>query len=114
MEHTIDAKGKALGRIASQAATFLMGKNTANFSRDKISGNKVTVINTAHLNIEPRKLQNKTYKRYSGYPGGLKEEGMENLKNRKGIEEILKLAIYGMLPRNKHRDVLMQNIKIVK
>lgn len=114
MEHTIDAKGKSLGRIASQAATFLMGKNSPDFRRDRVSTNKVLVLNAGSLLIDPKKLSNKTYKRYSGYPGGLKIESMSNLKERSGIEEILKLAIYGMLPSNKHRAILMQNIKIQK
>jgi len=114
MEHTIDAKGKNLGRIASQAATFLMGKNSPDFRRDRVSGNKVLVINAGSLLIDPKKLSDKYYKTYSGYPGGLKEESMSNLKERRGIEEILKLAIYGMLPSNKHRAILMQNIKIQK
>ena len=114
MEHTIDAKGKSMGRIATQAASFLMGKNASDFSRDKVSGNKVTITNAELLIIDPKKLKDKVYKTYSGYPGGLRQEGMQNLKERKGIEEILKLAIYGMLPRNKHRAILMQNIKIQK
>lgn len=114
MEHTIDAKGKSLGRVASEAAVFLMGKNVPTYRRDRVSGNKILITNADSLNILPKKGLEKEYERYSGYPGGLTKETLTRLRERKGIEEIIKLAIYGMLPGNKLRAEIMKNIKIEK
>jgi large subunit ribosomal protein L13 len=114
MQYTIDAKGRSLGRVATEAASLLMGKETPAFRRDKVSGNEITIVNAEELNLDPKKLQDKKYKTFSGYPGGLKHESMRRLKARKGVEELLRLAIYGMLPSNKLRPLMMKNIKIVK
>ncbi len=112
MQHTIDAKGKILGRIASEAAVFLMGKKSADFDRSKLSGQKVEIINASKVKIRPNKLKNKKYIHYTGHPGGLKEEVMNKLIDRKGYGEIFKLAVYGMIPSNKLRPQIMKNLKI--
>lgn len=114
MEYTVDAKGRSLGRVASEAAMVLMGKNLPTYEKHTVSGNVVKIINSESLNVEPKKMATKEYERYSGYPGGLKKEKMTQLVDRKGMEEVLKLAIYGMLPANKLRAKLMKNIKIEK
>jgi large subunit ribosomal protein L13 len=71
--HEIDAQGKKLGRIASAAATILMGKNRADFVRNAIPEVKLKIINTGKIATTNRKMENKVYKNYSGYPGGLRE-----------------------------------------
>ena len=114
MEHTIDAKGKVMGRVATEAAVFLMGKNSPKFERNKVTGGKVTIVNASKIKIHPGKLNDKLYKRYSGYPGGLKEENMAALIARKGYGEVFRLAVYGMLPSNKLRPIIMKNLKIVE
>ena len=110
----IDAAGKPLGRLATEVATILMGKNTPEFERHLSSGHKVTVINASQLAISPKKMEEKIYTRYSGYPGGLKKENMSQVLDKKGVEEVLRRAVYGMLPGNKLRKIMMKNLEIKK
>ncbi len=112
MEHTLDAQGKKLGRIASQAAVLLMGKNRTDFVRNAIPNVKVKIINTSKADILNRKLDGKVYTSYSGYPGGLKQHSMRKVVADKGHKEAFKKAIYGMLPSNKLRAQMMLNLKI--
>ena len=112
MIHTVDAKGKALGRTASAVAKLLMGKDKATFERNQVTGDKVNLINVSQAKIGRTKLEVKTYARYSGYPGGLTQEKMKNVVGRKGYSEVFKLAIYGMLPANKLRPEIMKNLTI--
>ena len=76
MQYTIDAKGKRLGRLASEAAKLLNGKDSPSYTRNIEAQNSVHVINASALYIDPRKLASKSYSRFSGYPGGLKKEKM--------------------------------------
>ena len=112
MIHTIDAKGKTLGRTASVVAKLLQGKDKPTYETNKVTGAKVHLINVASSKIATPKLGTKTYARYSGYPGGLTKEKMSNLVERKGYGEVFKLAIYGMLPANKLRPIIMKNLTI--
>lgn len=110
----IDAKGKKLGRIASQAASFLIGKNLTNQQRNIAPDISVRIANASKLDIDSQKKKEKDYATFSGYPGGLKKENMEKLIARKGFSEILKLAIYGMLPSNKLRAKMLNNLTITE
>ena len=110
--HTIDAQGKRLGRIATEAARFLRGKHRPDFTPHQVSNQHVHIINTQHMNIEEAKLKGKIYTRYSGYPGGLKRESMENVAAVKGYTEIVRRAIFGMLPNNKLRNKIMKQLVI--
>ena len=114
VEYTIDAKNRSLGRVASEVSHLLLGKNSADFRRDRVSTNKVVIINVSDIKIGAKKINDKVYSSFSGYPGGLKKEKLGHKKERLGVEEIIKLAVYGMLPSNKHRSILMKNIKIEK
>ena len=89
-----------------------MGKNSASYARNKILGSTVHIINASQAKIPVKKMQTVEYERYSGYPGGLTKERMDSLIKRKGHKEIFKLAVYGMLPRNKLRPGMMKNLKI--
>ena len=112
MTYSIDAKGKTIGRVATEAARILMGKNTVAYARNKAGEGTVTITNAAKLSINEKKRLVKKYKRFSGYVGGLKEEGLESLAARRGYREILKLAVYGMLPGNKLRPLRMKRLII--
>ena len=114
MEHIIDAKGKSLGRVASEAAKALLGKNSPIFERHKLSGESVSIIHASKTKVDPKKLKGKIYTRYSGYPGGLKRESLEALSTRRGWKEIFRMAVYGMLPNNKLRAPMMKNLKITE
>lgn len=112
MEHTIDATEKKLGRVASEAAVLLMGKNTPDFAKNQVANVKVNITNASKMDVNDKKMDTKIYKRYSGYPGGLKETKMSAVVTKKGYGEVLKMAIFGMLPSNKLRPKMIKNLKI--
>ncbi len=112
MEHTIDVKGKKLGRVASEAAILLMGKNSPDFAKNKVVDVKVNIENVSEMDIDAKKLDNKEYQRYSGYPGGRKVRKMKDVIAKKGYAEIFEKAVYGMLPGNKLRAKIMKNLII--
>jgi len=114
MEHTIDAKGKKLGRVASEAAILLMGKNSPDFAKNIVASVKVNITNASQLNIDAKKLDTKKYKRYSGYPGGLKETKMSAVIEKKGYDEVIRHAIHGMLPANKLRAKVIKNLIVTE
>jgi large subunit ribosomal protein L13 len=111
-EKIIDATERTLGRIASEIALSLMGKTKASFERHLYSGFKVKVINASKIKITTKKLEEIYHTRYSGYRGGLRIlKGTETVE-KKGLKELLKLAVYHMLPDNKLRREMMKNLKI--
>lgn len=112
--YVLDAKGKKLGRIASEAAKLLMGKNLATFSRSSAPDVSVTIENASKLSITEKKLQTEKYKRFSGYPGGLKEEAMGHMIKRRGIKQALMHAVRGMIPNNKLRPEMLKKLKITE
>lgn len=112
MEYTIDAQDKKLGRVASEAATILMGKNKADFVKNQIAEVKIKIVNTGKIQTTNKKLDQKVYKNYSGYPGGLKERTMKKVVADKGMKEAMRIAVKGMLPKNKLRDKMMKNLII--
>lgn len=112
MKYTIDAAGKKLGRVASQAAIYLLGKNQPVFARNKVTGGTVEIVNASKIDVSEKKLLQKKYTRYSGYPGGLKAPSMRDVVKKKGYEEIFTMAIYGMLPSNKLRSKIMKNLTV--
>ena len=112
--HTIDAAGKALGRVASEAAKALMGKMRADYTPNKSSNVKVTVTNADKLYIREKKRTGKIYTTYSGYPGGLKRESLASLSARKGKGEAIRRAVTRMLPRNTMRVARLKNLTITE
>ncbi|RJQ34357.1 50S ribosomal protein L13 [Candidatus Parcubacteria bacterium] len=109
---TIDAAGRSLGRVASEAAKALMGKAHADYTPHIRSDVKVTIENAGKLRTTEKKRLQKTYTTYSGYPGGLKKESLGNLMTRKGNREAIRRAIKGMLPRNTMLVARLKNLKI--
>ena len=114
MEYNLDAKKEKLGRIATQAAVLLMGKNRTDFQKNTVADAKVQISNVSLLDISNKKKKQKEYNRYSGYPGGRKTETMEKIIQKKGYTEIMRKAIYNMLPSNKLRAKLMKNLIITE
>ena len=98
--HLIDAEGQVLGRLASRAATLLMGKHKAVYTPFLDTGDHVIVVNAAKVRLTGRKEQDKLYRRYSGYPGGLKEVTAGKLRATRP-ERLVEEAIMGMLPKTK-------------
>lgn len=111
-KYTIDATGKVPGRIATEVAVLLMGKNRTDFSRNKIPAVEVEVANAGAMTLDRKKLKDKRYARHSGYPGSLTLESMAHVVEKKGVKEVLRRAVYGMLPKNKLRPRMMKNLKI--
>lgn len=112
LEHKLDATDISLGRLASQVALLLRGKNKPNFIPYLDQGDKVIIENITKIKISGNKLDGKIYYRHSQYPGGLKKEKMKDLIDRKGYAELLKKAVYGMLPDNKLRKEMMKRLII--
>ena len=109
----IDAQGRTLGRVASEAAMSLMGKTKASFERNRYSGFPVKVVNASKLRITAKKLENIYHTRYSGIPGGLRIlKGTETV-SKLGLKELIRLAIYQMLPANKLRRTMMKHLTII-
>jgi large subunit ribosomal protein L13 len=113
-EYTIDAKGGKLGRVASEVAKLLIGKNLTTFVRNSHPDVSVNVINASQLDVSDKKLREKTYARYSGYPGGLTKEKMARTVEKKGFSEALRKAIKGMLPKNKLQTPMLKNLIITE
>ncbi|NDB57937.1 50S ribosomal protein L13 [bacterium] len=114
MNHTIDAQGKKLGRVASEAASLLNGKRTVSYTRNKVSGVKVNIINTSKANFDIKKLKEKEYITFTGFRGGLYTESLEHLIARKGTKEVFERAVYRMLPSNTLRKQIMKNLTITE
>lgn len=109
---TIDASGRTLGRVATEIAMSLMGKTKPTFERNKYSGMPVNVINASKLRITAKKLEEIYHTRYSGIPGGLRIlKGTETAEKR-GLKELVRLAVYNMLPDNKIRREMMKHLTI--
>lgn len=108
-----DAKGQILGRIASQIAVDLMGKNKRNYAPNIDMGDYIVVINAEQVAVSGKKESKKMYQSFSGYPGGLKEESLERLRERKP-DAIIRTAVSGMLPKNKLRDPRLARLFIYR
>lgn len=114
MQYTVDATNKSLGRVASEAAVLLMGKNTTDFAKNTVTDASVTVANASKIKVSPQKLVEKTYARYSGYPGGLKTPSMGHIAAKKGYREIITMAIKGMLPDNRLKKDMMKHLTVTE
>ena len=109
--HIVDADGKTVGRLATKVAMTLMGKDKPQFTPHADSGDFVIVVNAEKVNFTGKKWNQKTYYSHSGYPGGLKSITAENLLKMKP-EEIIRKAVWGMLPKNKWQNRLIKRLKI--
>lgn len=113
MEYKIDAANKILGRLASEIAILLRGKNEPSFEPSRMSDRRVIVPNTDKIRITGKKRGQKLYRRHSGYPGRLKEESLERLMIRDS-RIALRRAVLGMLPKNKLRQRMIKNLILHK
>ena len=111
--HTIDATDKILGRLAVEVAVLLRGKNKPDFVPYKDMGDSVIVKNVDKLKFSEKKIEQKKYYRHSGYMGGLKETTLKKMIE-KDSGEFFKIAVFGMLPKNKLRSKMINRLKIKK
>lgn len=112
MNFTIDAANKKIGRIASEAASYLMGKRQLSFAKNIVSDTKVIIVNANRADITAKKKISDAYVTYTGHRGGLKKESLGELITRRGIKEVMERSIYRMLPNNKLRNQRMKNLSI--
>lgn len=113
MSYTVDAAGRTLGRVASEAASALLGKKSVNFVRNFVLPVEVTITNVSKISMSERRIAGKSYVRYTGYPGGLRTTSLAMLKDKKGMEEVIRKTVDGMIPRNKLRKDRMKRLSIV-
>jgi large subunit ribosomal protein L13 len=111
-EYKIDAQGQKLGRIASEIASILIGKKSADFQKNEIADVKVEVVNASKMDITEKKARTAIYTNYSGFPGGLKTRTLEEVATKKGYAEVLEIAVAGMIHRNKLKDKILKNLII--
>ena len=111
-EYKINVAGMKLGRVASDIAMKLLGKDSPAYAPNVVADIKVVVEGVDELDLSDKKLSQKEYQRYSGYPGGRKVFNMSDVIEQHGATEILRKAVYGMLPANKLRKQRMKNLII--
>jgi large subunit ribosomal protein L13 len=113
-EYKFNADGEILGRLATKVAVILRGKDSAKFSPNQPDLSRtVTVYNTDKLKFTGNKMEAKSYFWYSGYPSGIRERKLKDQMERDS-REVFKLAVYGMLPKNKLRNRFIKNLKLFK
>ena len=109
----VDAKDKTLGRLASALASRLRGKHRPEFTPNADLGDYIVVINAKKINVTGDKLNQKKYFKHSGYPGGIKSKSLDNvIKN--SPEDAIRMAVKGMLPKNKLGKKMLTKLKIYK
>jgi large subunit ribosomal protein L13 len=107
----VDAEGQVLGRLASQIAARLRGKHKPVFTPHVDTGDFVVVVNADKVRFTGRKLDQKVYYRHSNYPGGLKSETLKERLEKKP-EEVVRDAVWGMLPKNRLGRTLIKKLKV--
>ena len=111
--YVVDADGKVLGRLASEIAKILRGKNKPDFTPYVDTGDFVIVINAEKIVLTGKKLDQKILKRHSGWPGGLKETKYRVLLEKRP-EKVIELAVKGMLPKNSLGRTMFKKLKVYK
>jgi large subunit ribosomal protein L13 len=109
--HLIDADGQTLGRLCSQVAKILMGKNKAMFATNIDTGDFVVVINAAKIRVTGKKVTDKSYFRYSGYPGGIREISYAEML-QKHPTRVIEIAVKGMLPHTSLGRDMYRKLKV--
>jgi large subunit ribosomal protein L13 len=109
--YVVDATDQTLGRLATQIAILLRGKHKPTFSPNLDGGDFVVVVNAEKVHVTGRKEDQKTYYRHSGYPGGLKSRTLGEMLERRP-EEVIRLAVKGMMPRNRLARAQLRKLKV--
>lgn len=110
--YTIEAEGKVFGRVASEAAKALMGKNLPDYKANMVADVHVYIKNASKTKMSPRRMNETLHETYSGQPGGFKERTNAKIIKTKGWAGLYELAVYGMLPPNKLRPLMMKRLTI--
>lgn len=111
--YTIDATGKRLGRVATEAASVLLGKNTTHFARNLVEPVSVIISNASQLDISEKRARDE-FQRYTGHPGGRRTETIDHLAKRRGYGEVVRRVISGMIPKNRLHAPRMKNLTVTE
>ncbi len=111
--YVINAEGKVLGRLASEIAKILRGKHKPHYQPDVDCGDYVIVVNAEKIRVTGKKLSQKVYYRHSNYPGGLKERTLRWMIEHKP-EEVIRLAVKRMLPKNRLGHRMLKKLKVYR
>ncbi len=111
--HLFDAQGKVLGRLATQIATILIGKDKVTYAPHIDGGDFVVIVNSDGVEVTGNKGEQKIYHRFSGYPGGIASISL-NDQMKKDSRKVLWQAVYNMLPKNKLRDRMLTRLLLNK
>lgn len=111
MTHKIDASGQIAGRLASQIAVLLQGKNKASYQPHIDGGDIVEIDNVKDMKFSGKKLETKVYYRTTGYPGGIRTKNLKDMMANEPAA-VLKSMVYDMLPKNKLRPHMIKRLKI--
>lgn len=111
--HIIDAENKVLGRLSTEVATILRGKNKPIYTPHVDTGDFVIIINAEKIKLTGKKLEQKNYTYHTGYPGGLRKVPYKNLIV-KNPEKIIELAVKGMLPKNSLGRDMFRKLKVYR
>ncbi len=109
MEYTFDATNKKLGRLATEVADVLRGKNTPHYAPNRVPDVRVIVNNLESLDLSPKKMKEE-YTRYTGYPGGLRYRTRQKFVDHRGWGEMFRKTVRNMLPDNRLRDQMLKNL----
>jgi large subunit ribosomal protein L13 len=109
--YVVDAEGRHLGRLAAEIAKILRGKNKPQYTPHVDVGDFVVVVNAERVAVTGKKAEQRVYRRHSGYPGGMKETSYEQMLARKPTE-ILRKAVYGMMPKTRLARQQFKKLKI--
>lgn len=109
--HIVDAKGKVLGRIATHIATVLQGKHKPKYTPHVDTGDFVIVVNAEKVRLTGNKLKDKMYKRFTGYPGGLRTKPAGEMLE-KHPDRVIRLAVRRMLPKTKLGENMIKKLKV--
>lgn len=109
--YVIDATDQVLGRVATKAATILIGKHRPQYAPFLVSGDHVIIVNAEKIKLTGEKLDKKFYRWHTLYPGGLRETSARKVFEEKP-EEVIREAVLGMLPKNKLRKRMVKRLKV--
>ncbi|KJR43034.1 Ribosomal protein L13, bacterial-type [Candidatus Magnetoovum chiemensis] len=111
--YVVDAQGKILGRLATQIANYLRGKNKPIFTPNADTGDFIIVVNADKINVTGAKLNKKIYYHHTGYIGGLKTEQLKHRLDN-APEKVITAAVWGMLPKNRLSRSIIKKLKVYR
>ena len=112
--YTIDAQAKKIGRVATEAAKVLQGKNMTAYQPNVVADVEVRIVNASKADVSEKKKDEKIYRRYTGYPGGLIDTSLRRMIEKKGMSEAFRIAVKGMLPKNKLQAKMLKNLVVTE